>query len=181
MEPVDHGPAARRAAIVGLARALGATVLVVAAYFVLPLDWIADVPVLITAPVAVVGFAALLTAQVGSIMRSNVPAIRAVEALGTSLPLFLVAFAGAYYAMGVADPTWFSESMSKLDALYFTVTVFATVGFGDITATAAPSRAVVTLQMALGLVVLGLGVRLILGAVQEARKRQAGPTGGGAG
>ena len=41
----------------------------------------------------------------------------------------------------------FSQPLNHTDALYFTVTVFATVGFGDITATTEAARLVVTGQM----------------------------------
>jgi voltage-gated potassium channel len=50
------------------------------------------------------------------------------------------------------------------------VTVFATVGFGDITATSQPARLIVTAQMILDLI-LGLGIRVFLGAVQRGRQQ----------
>jgi voltage-gated potassium channel len=54
--------------------------------------------------------------------------------------------------------------------LYFTVTVFSTVGFGDIFPASEAARLLVTAQMILNLIVLGLGVRLIVGAAQRARE-----------
>jgi len=63
----------------------------------------------------------------------------------------------------------------------FTVTVFATVGFGDITATASVARLLVTGQMIIDLIILGLGARVILGAVSRGRQRRepgAVPPGG---
>ena len=63
--------------------------------------------------------------------------------------------------------------MSRTDALYFSVTVFATVGFGDITAVSGPGRIVVTVQMVVDLLVLGVGLRVITGAVQQGRERRA--------
>ena len=58
-------------------------------------------------------------------------------------------------------------------ALFFTVTVFATVGFGDITATSQVARVVVIAQMILDLLVLGLVVKVFLGAVEKGRERQS--------
>jgi hypothetical protein len=168
----------RRVLIGGLLRALLATVVVVVLYFVLPFDGLAAISPWISVPVALVGFSVLVLVQVRAIFRSAYPGVRGVEALGTTVPLFIVFFAAAYYLMGVADPSWFSEGMSKLDSLYFTITVFATVGFGDITATAPATRAVVTGQMVANLVVIGLGLRIILGAVQEARRRAGRPVAG---
>jgi voltage-gated potassium channel len=60
--------------------------------------------------------------------------------------------------------------LTRTDALYFTVTVFATVGFGDIVATTQVARLVVTVQMVLDLGVLGLGIHVFLGAVQRGRQ-----------
>ena len=64
------------------------------------------------------------------------------------------------------------ESMNHTNALYFTVTVFATVGFGDITAQTETAPLLVTGQMITDLIILGLGARVILGAVQRGRQRQ---------
>ena len=53
-----------------------------------------------------------------------------------TVPLFLLLFAANYFLMAQADLGNFNvDSLTRTDALYFTVTVFATVGFGDITAT----------------------------------------------
>ncbi len=165
----------RRILTMRLLRAVAATAVLLTLYFVLPLDRLADLPVAVSLPMALAAFAALMVFQVKVIMASSHPGLLAVEMLAISLPLFLVIFAASYYVMGVAEQSWFSESLSKLDALYFTVTVFATVGFGDIAAIAPPSRVAVTVQMLADLIILGVGVRVITGAVREARARSGRP------
>ena len=55
------------------------------------------------------------------------------------------------------------------------MTVFATVGFGDITAKTEAARLVVTGQMIVDLVIIGLGARIILGAVTRGRQRRQPP------
>ena len=50
------------------------------------------------------------------------------------------------------------------------LTVFATVGFGDITATSQSARVLVMVQMVLDLVILGLGIQVFRGAVQVGRQ-----------
>ena len=60
----------------------------------------------------------------------------------------------------------------RTDALYFTVTVFSTVGFGDITAKSETARIVLIVQMLADLAFLGAGVRVLLGAVQRRRERR---------
>jgi voltage-gated potassium channel Kch len=62
------------------------------------------------------------------------------------------------------------HALTRTDSIYFTVTVFSTVGFGDISPASQVARLVVTAQMIFNLIVLGLGVRLIVGAVQQARQ-----------
>jgi hypothetical protein len=52
---------------------------------------------------------------------------RAIEALASAIPLFLVLFAAAYVMLADAQPQAFSEPLSRTDALYFTITVFSTV------------------------------------------------------
>ena len=112
--------------------------------------------------------------QVRAITRNAHPAVRAIEALATTAPLFLLLFAVSYYLLAQDDPASFSTgTLTRTDALYFTVTVFATVGFGDISPTSQIARRLVTAQMILDLVVLGLGIRIFVGAVQRGRQRQA--------
>ena len=57
--------------------------------------------------------------------------------------------------------------------MYFSSTIFTTVGFGDITAKSEAARLVVTLQMWLNLVFLGLVVRLVVNAVKFNQQRRA--------
>ena len=45
---------------------------------------------------------------------------------------FLLLFASTYFTLSDREPTTFSETLSRTDALYFTMTVLSTVGFGDI-------------------------------------------------
>jgi voltage-gated potassium channel len=88
------------------------------------------------------------------------------------VPLFLLLFASAYFTMAGTNPANFStHSLARADALYFTVTTFSTVGYGDITAASQSARLVVTAQMLLDLLALGLVVRVFVGAVQLARQQ----------
>jgi Ion channel len=103
----------------------------------------------------------------------------AVEALATSLPLFLLLFSGTYVVLAAVSASNFGQKLTHTDALYFTVTVFTTVGFGDITAKSEGARLLVTAQMMADLVVLGIGAKIILGAVTRGRQRQ--PQNAGAG
>lgn len=161
----------RRVLAGGLLRAGIATLGVLLAYFLLPLDGLAEISLWILLPIALVGFAFVIALEVRGILRAEYPMIRAVEALARDVPLFLALFAATYYTMSVAHPGWFNEALSRLDALYFSMTVFATVGFGDIAGVSPEARAAVTLQMAADLIVIGFGLRIITSAVRERRLR----------
>jgi voltage-gated potassium channel len=153
----------------GLLRALTTTVVMVVLYYVVPLDRASGTHVVAVLVIGVGLLAAMAAWQVGAIVRSDYPGVRAVQSLASAVPLFLLLFASTYFILGRADAAMFAEPLSRSDALYFTVTVFATVGFGDITAQAETARLVVTVQMLLDLVVLGLGIRVILGAVKRSK------------
>jgi voltage-gated potassium channel len=164
-----------RRVVATLLRALGSTVGLVAIYYLLPLDR-TSIPVAVgMLAVGLLALAGLVAFQVRSILRATFPALRAVGALATSVPLFLLLFAGTYYVMGGISEANFSEPLTRTDALYFTVTVFATVGFGDIVATTEGARVVVMGQMVAGIVIIGLGARIIVDAVKRGQQRQPEP------
>ena len=173
-DPNELPPAERRRlAGLGLVRSLVTTSVLVALCYLLPLNHIKSVRLMLMAGLLLLF--AFSGWQLRAVTRARYPAVRAVEAMATTVPWFLLLFASAYFIMAGASPANFStHSLTRTDALYFTVTVFATVGFGDITAVTQFARLVVTAQMMLDLLVLGLGVRVFVGAVQFAR-RQAGP------
>jgi voltage-gated potassium channel len=148
----------------------------VALYYLLPLDHLTNVPLAVILIVGLVILLVISAGQVREILKARYPAVRAAEALATTVPLFLLLFASAYFVMERASPGSFSHSLTRTDTLYFTVTTFTTVGYGDITATSQSARLVVTAQMLLDLLALGLGVRVLLSAVQLAR--QARPAAG---
>ena len=164
-----------RRALVTLLRALGSTVALVAIYYLLPLDGTSIEVAVGMLAFGLLALAGLVAFQVRSIIRAKYPALRAVGALATSVPLFLVLFAGTYFVMGGISDANFSEPLTRTDALYFTVTVFATVGFGDIVATTEGARVVVMGQMVAGIVIIGLGARIIVDAVKRGQQRQPVP------
>jgi hypothetical protein len=166
-------PAKRRQLIgLGLLRALATTIVLVALYYLLPLDHLKNVPVVLVAGLLIL--TAVTAFQLRAVSQARYPSVRATEALAATLPLFVLLFAWAYSTMATAYPANFSmHPLTRTDTLYFTVTIFSTVGFGDITAASQAARLVVTAQMLLDLLALGLVVRSFLGAVQLARQQAA--------
>jgi voltage-gated potassium channel len=150
-------------------RAAGSASVLVAIYYLLPLNtsirWAAITILLVGLILLIV----LIAFQVRWILTSPFPGLRAVEALATSVPLFLLLFASTYVVIAKISASNFSQPLSRTDALYFTVTVFSTVGFGDITAKSQAARLVVTAQMIADLVILGVAIKVIVGAVRRVR------------
>jgi hypothetical protein len=170
----DLPPAKRRWLIVWAAlRSLLVAVVLVALYYVLPLDRPVDSDTAIRLLVGLLVFAGVMVWAVRTIAGSRYPGMRAAEALGLIIPFFLLLFASTYFEMARASAASFNESLTRTDALYFTVTVFTTVGFGDIVATSASARVVVIVQMLAGLLLLGAGIRVLLRAVQRGLERRS--------
>lgn len=117
-------------------------------YFVLPLDEIGP-----RRPVASWTLFVLALAGVGVLLLVQV---REVVAGGTRarpgivIPLLMclsvTIFAGAYYALA-KQPGQFDGLTTRVDALYFTVTTLATVGYGDITPSGQTARVVTMVQI----------------------------------
>jgi cation transport ATPase len=127
---------------------------------------------ILTFSIVLVALGVLMVYEARSILRSRYPALRAVEALATVLGLFLVVFSVVYLGMSHANGQTFNTHLDHVRALYFTVVIFGTVGFGDIVAKTDGARLVVTIQILLDLLLIGLFVRLVLGAVQKRRGGQ---------
>jgi voltage-gated potassium channel len=160
-------------------RALLTSAALVVLYYGLPMTGALDTSAIVLLVVGLLVFAVLIAWQVRAILRSTYPALRAIEALAAAIPLFLLLFASTYLMMANAQAQAFTEPLSKTNALYFTVTVFATVGFGDITPKTEAARVATMVQMIADLVVVGLVVRVIVGAVRAGQQQRLADTGPG--
>jgi voltage-gated potassium channel len=154
-------------------RSLLISVALVVLYYRLPMTGALDAASVALLVVGLVVLVVLIVWQVRAIVRSPYPGLRAIEALAGVIPLFLLLFAAAYVLLADAQPQAFTEPLTKTGALYFTVTVFATVGFGDIVPGSDAARVLTTVQMLGDLVVLGLVVRVILGAARVGRQQRS--------
>lgn len=103
-----------------------------------------------------------------------------IESLLVLAYVVVVVFALGYFVLVQADDAQFSDLDTKTDALYFTMSTIATVGFGDVHATGQLARGLVTLQMAFNLVFLAALASTVAGAVRrraEAVQAAARPPG----
>lgn len=190
LDPGDTGLAApaplaaskrvrRRLLAQAIVRIVAVSVFSILAYFAAPVGQDADAIGITVLILGGIGFVASLIYQVRRIVDSPAPQLRAAEALATTLVLVIVVFAFIYVCMSATDGPSFSEPITKVNGLYFTVTVLATVGFGDITATTDASRLTVTGQMLVNLIIVGVVVKILLGASRigiERRRKEAAAT-----
>jgi voltage-gated potassium channel len=177
--PTTVGRKARRRRWMSLLRAalrvLGGSVIVFTLYFILPFSNVKDASAWFLLAILLTVVVALMVWQVRGIIDAADPRMRAVEALAVSVPLLLVSFSTVHFLLGQSNPAAYTEPLTRLDSLYFAVTVFSTVGFGDISAVSQSARIVVIVQMLVNILVLGVGARIILGAVEVAKERAATP------
>jgi voltage-gated potassium channel len=176
-QPHQELPAAkRRRLIVGaVLRGLVVTTVLVVLYYLLPLDRPWDTDTALRLLIGLLVFAGLTVWQFRAIAGSRYPGLRAAEALGLIIPLYLLLFASTYFVLERASAANFTQPLTRTDALYFSVTVFATVGFGDIAAKSETARVLLIIQMLADLALLGAGARVLLGAVRRGQQRRSAP------
>jgi hypothetical protein len=152
-------------------RTAAAVLLLLVAYYQAPIDR----PLTFASGVLFVGALLLLAlgvvVEVRAILASTTPMLRAIRVIALGLPLLLVLFATTYITVDGQQTGAFSEPLSRTDGLYFTVTTFATVGYGDITPRTELARSLVTIQMLVGLIAVGVIAKVLLGAVRRAQER----------
>lgn len=122
-------------------------------------------------PVVVLGlgaFVALSVWEARAVLRADRPWVRAVLALSVAVPMFFVFFASTYYVLEGVQPGSMSEPLTKIDAMYLTVTIATTVGFGDITPVTEAARVLASVHMACNLIVLGVTVKVLTAAAKQA-------------
>jgi hypothetical protein len=165
----------RRLVLQAAARVVVTMAGLVLLYFLLPMDKERDASPLLLLTLALLVVVGLMALQVRGILQSPLPGLRAVEALAASIPLLALSFATTYFLMSEANAEAFTEPLTRTDALYFAITVFSTVGFGDIAAVTETARIIVTVHMVVNFVLVGIGIRIVVGAVQIGQQRQAAP------
>jgi len=87
--------------------------------------------------------------------------------------LLLAIFASIYSLISLQDPEAFTEVLTPFSSVYFSLTILATVGFGDIAPSSVPARSVAMVQMVLDLVFIGVLVRTLTNAAKRSIARRA--------
>jgi hypothetical protein len=146
---------------------IAAWAIIFGAFYVLPFSHLSDAHSALRLATVAALVAAVLVWQIRRISTAALPELRAIEALGIVIAVFLVGFSIVYLSMSHNAATTFTQPLDHTRSLYFTVTIFSTVGFGDITPRTDPARLVVSAQMLLDLVLIGAVVRLIFNAARS--------------
>jgi voltage-gated potassium channel len=168
----------RRRARRDVLAAIAIVVILLVVYFVLPFTRIGNIRTAILLIVEAVATCAIFVWQIRAVLRAERPLARASAAAIAIFGCYVIGYATVYFTLSAGDPTGFSAPLTKIDALYFCVTVFATVGFGDIVATSQAARVVVLVQMIGNLILIGLALRLLTASaeVRRAELRAGEPT-----
>ncbi|MGB8022255.1 MAG: ion channel [Candidatus Nanopelagicales bacterium] len=112
--------------------------------------------------------------QMMRVSRAPHPGLAAVEALALVFGMFLAFFAFLYVSLSTGDPGSFTQPIDKVAGVYLSVTILATVGFGDISAVTDLARLVVTSQMVIDLILISTAVKAMdLSARRGAAARRA--------
>jgi len=154
-------------------RAAATGFLVLVVYFTAPISDKPHTSVLVRLTVGLAFFVAVLAYEVRAILRSDRPLLRATDAMALVIPVFIVVFSWVYLTMARSAPHTFSQPLNRISALYFAVTLFSTVGLGDIAPVSDAARLVVTIQMVADLIVIAVVVRLIFGAARGSATARA--------
>ncbi|MFL6161083.1 MAG: potassium channel family protein [Jatrophihabitantaceae bacterium] len=170
----------RRLLVRAIVRALLSVLALVVLYFCLPLRARFGATLLLEIGIGLLVVGAVTVWQIYSIRRARYPRLRAVQAFCFTFPLFIVMFSSAHFMVEQMRSGSYTQPLSRVDALYYTLTVFSTVGFGDITPVSEPARVVTMIQMLGDLVLVAVFARALVGAVQEGLRRQQDPDGAGA-
>lgn len=95
------------------------------------------------------------------------PQYHRVQQLLTALYLLVLGFSVLYLVTATVAPEQFVGLTNRTDALYFSVTIMGTVGFGDVHAAGTPARLMVTVQMLFNLIYLGTALRVLSAGISR--------------
>ena len=153
-------------------RIVATSVAMFALYAVLPVPGASGAVALLGLIAGLLAFTILVTWQIFTIVGAKHPVLRAIEVATFALPLLVVVFAYVYLWISQSNPGAFSEELDRMGAVYYTVSVVSTVGFGDISAVTDGTRLVVTLQMLLDFALIAGFARLVIIATLTGLRRK---------
>jgi voltage-gated potassium channel len=144
------------------------------AYYLIPFDDRSAAGAVVRFVIGMVILIVVLVRLLVRILNAENPGLRAVESLALVVILLIVVFAATYLSLVSESPHSFNQALDHSSALYFTITVLATVGFGDIVPVTDLARMIVSVQMIVDLVFIAAVVRVFISAARmgQARREQ---------
>ena len=146
-------------------------------YFVAPFDGVRGGDGVARLGISLAVFVAAAAWELSQTAKAELPEFRAITALATLTPLFIVLFAGVYLSISISKPDSFNIHLDHVKALYFVITTLSTVGFGDIIAKTNLTRIIVSVQMLLDLILIGSIVRILAQAAKRGLERDGAASG----
>ena len=143
-----------------------------AIFFILPYDGLSNNRQAVLR--LVLGLSLLLVVIVVLIRRilsAPLPQLKTLEALVVLLVKFICLFAGTYLLISHLDAGAFTEPLTHISALYFTIVTFGTVGFGDITPHSDLARLLVSAQIIIDFVFIAAIIRALVAVAQASLQK----------
>lgn len=163
-----------RAGVPALLAGGSVVMIMIGLYLVLPEPTRDDPPWLTFTSILVVSivYAAAGVWSVARISRAKHPLRTGVVMLAVMVTAMVVIFSLTYLSLSVDNPANFNVPLDKINALYFTMTILSTVGFGDITAATHAAMIAVMIQMVVGLTLITTLARVLMEAARRAARRR---------
>ncbi|MER7079252.1 Ion channel [Saccharopolyspora kobensis] len=155
---------ARRGVLIDLAAAVGAVAACTGVYYALPIGvfgLVGTIGEVVVFGVGLLAVSVLIMVQVRRFRSGGGHHRSSMAGVVTALYLAVLFFAAVYYGLAQHQPDAIAELRTKTDALYFSLSVTSTVGFGDVHAVSQFARAVAAVQMAFNIGFLGAAVSVL--------------------
>jgi hypothetical protein len=141
-------------------------ILLFVAYALVPVAFDTDLTTALRLAAGLILITAVIAWELRAVLSARYPWVRAVEAVVVAVALFTIVFALLYLGLAQAHAAYFTQPLDRVSAFYFTVTIVASVGFGDIAAHTDEARLVVTVQMVLDLTLIAVITRVFVWAAR---------------
>lgn len=154
----------RKKVLINLATSLGAVVACTVVYYLLPVSRFGlagTVNAVVVFAVGLVVISALILFQVRRFRIEGARHGSSIAGVIAALYLAVLFFAAVYFGLASHDPGSIASLRTKTDALYFSLTITSTVGFGDVHAESQLARAAVSVHMAFNIGYLAAAVAVI--------------------